>query len=207
MPTPAPVQFPSGPMDVDDFMVWLETRPKGEHWDLIEGVAVMMAPASTAHQRIARNLAELLNSAFAAQRLDLFAYLNVGVRVQGSRNFQPQPDVVVLPGPASFDLYAERFQLAAEVLSPSNTPAEIALKLRLYRQAPDNLYALVIDPRAVRVEIHARSRAWEPVILEHPDDPIVMPEFGLRCLVSDLYRGTPLDAARTSGWGGRSLDG
>ena len=105
---------------------------------------------------------------------------------------------LLLAGVAGYDLYAERFQLAAEVLSPSNTPAEIALKLRLYRQAPDNLYALVIDPRAVRVEIHARSRGWEPVILEHGDDPIAMPEFGLRCLVSDLYRGTPLDAARTS---------
>jgi Uma2 family endonuclease len=184
-------------MDVDDFMMFLETRPKGEHWDLIEGVAVMMAPASIAQGRIAQNLSNLLNSAFAARRLDLFAYINIGVRVPGSRNFQPEPDVVVLPGMASFDLYAERFHLAAEVLSPSNTRSEIAVKLRLYREAPDNLYALMIDPRAVMVEIHARSRNWEPVILERPDDPIAMPEFGLRCKVSGLYRGTPLDAART----------
>ena len=38
----------SGNMDVDEFMEFLETRPEGEHWELIEGVAVMMAPASPA---------------------------------------------------------------------------------------------------------------------------------------------------------------
>src|SRR5262245_55107233 len=70
----------SGTIDVDEFMAFLETRPKGEHWELIEGVAVMMAPASYAHQRIAMNLCNLLNSAFAAQSLDLFAYIDTGVR-------------------------------------------------------------------------------------------------------------------------------
>ena len=190
---PAPL---SGSMDVDEFMAFLETRPKGEHWDLIEGVAVMMAPASYAHQRIARNLCELLNSAFAARRLDLFAYFDVGVRTSGVRNFQPQPDVAVVPGVSGYDLYSERFQLVAEVLSPSNTRQEIDLKLRRYREAPDNLYAMVIEPRAFLVEIHAKSRDWRPAILTHADDPIEMPEFGLRCAVADLYRGTPLDAGR-----------
>src|SRR5215472_1126290 len=77
---PAPL---SGSMDVDEFMAFMETRPKGEHWDLIEGVAVMMAPASHAHQRIALNLCVLLNGAFAAQGLDLTAIFNAGVRSPG----------------------------------------------------------------------------------------------------------------------------
>ena len=29
----------SGTMDVDEFMAFLDTRPHGEHWELIEGVA------------------------------------------------------------------------------------------------------------------------------------------------------------------------
>jgi Uma2 family endonuclease len=193
---PAPL---SGSMDVDEFMAFMETRPKGEHWDLIEGVAVMMAPASYAHQRIAYNLCNLLNSTFAVRHLDLFAYFDVGVRSPGVRNFQPQPDVAVVPGVAGFDYYSERFQLAAEVLSPSNTRVEIDLKLRRYREAPDNLYAVVIDPREFMVEIHAKSRDWQSVSLRHPDDSIEMPEFGLRCMVADLYRGTPLDPRRRMG--------
>ncbi len=188
----------SGTMDVDEFMAFLETRPQGERWDLIEGVAVMMAPASYAHQRITRNLCELLNTAFAAQHLDLFAYFDAGVRSPGVRNFQPQPDVVVVPGVAGYDLYSERFVLVGEVLSPSNTRREIELKLRRYREAPDNLYALVIEPREFLVEIHAKRRNWEAAILVRADDPIEMPEFGLCYALGDLYRGTPLDPQRSS---------
>ena len=187
-----PAQPLSGNMDVDEFMTFMQTRPKGEHWDLIEGVAVMMAPASYAHQRIASNLCNLLNSAFAARHLDLYAYFNVGVRNPGVRNFQPEPDAAVVPGVASFDYYSESFQLAAEVLAPSNTRVEIDLKLRRYCEAPDNLYAVVIDPREFMVEIYAKSRKWEPVVFKRPDDVIEMPEFGLRCTIADLYRGTPL---------------
>src|SRR5579864_1415064 len=94
----------SGTMNVDEFMAFVETRPKGEHWDLIEGVAVMMALAGYTHQRIAYNLCYLLNGAFAAQRLDLIAYFDVGVRTPGVRNFQPQPDVAVVPGVPDYDL-------------------------------------------------------------------------------------------------------
>jgi len=183
----------SGNMDVDEFMAFLESRPAEERWELIEGVAVMMAPASYAHQRIARNFCELLNSAFAAQHLDLFAYFDAGVRTTGIRNFQPQPDVVVVPGVAGYDLYSEHFQLVGEVLSPTNTRREIELKLRRYREAADNLYAAIIEPRELQVDIYARSRGWEPVRLSAPGDKIEMPEFGLSCRVIDLYRGTPLD--------------
>ena len=192
----ASVSAAPGTMDVDEFMAFLETRPHGEHWELIEGVAVMMAPASFAHQRIASNFCMLLNSAFAAQGRDLFAYSDVGLRSPGVRNFQPEPDVAVVPGVAGYDLYSERFQLVAEVLSPSNTRTEIDLKLRRYREAPDNLYAVVIEPREFLVEIYARHSGWQPAILKRADDLIEMPEFGLSCRVDDLYRGTPLDPQR-----------
>jgi Uma2 family endonuclease len=191
----APARPASGSMDVDEFMAFLETRPKGEHWDLIEGIAVMMAPASYVHQWIAYNLCYLLNSSFAAGGLDLRAYLNVGVRTPDVRNFQPEPDVAVVPGISRYELYSERFQLAAEILSPSNTKSEIGLKLHRYREAPDNLYVVVIDARAIHVELHARREDWQPAILSQSGDMIEMPEFALRCSVADLYRGTPLDLA------------
>ena len=189
----APTHPYSGTMDVDEFMAFLETRPKGEHWDLIEGIAVMMAPPTVVHQRIVHNLCNLLHAAFAAGRLNLFAYTGLGVRTPGVKDFQPEPDVIVLPGAARYELYSENFQLAVEVLSPSNTRTEIDLKLHRYRAAPDNLYVVVVDSRELLVEVYARSRGWQPLILKKIDDPIEMPEFGLRCCVIDLYRGTPLD--------------
>jgi Uma2 family endonuclease len=185
----------TGTMDVDAFMAFLETRPKGEHWDLIEGVAVMMSPAGYVHQRVASNFRDLLNAAFAAKDLDLYAYGEVGVRIPGVLDFQPEPDVAVVPGTPDV-YYFEYFQLAAEVLSPSNTRKLIDMKLRRYCEGPDNLYAVVIDPRKFWVEIYAKSRKWDPVILKRPDDVIEMPEFDLGCRVVDLYRRTPLDPRR-----------
>ena len=196
MTVSVPTQPSSGTMDVDEFMAFLEARPHHERWELVEGVAVMMAPPSFAHQRIASNLCTVLNNAFAAQRLDLFAYQRAGVRNPGLRNFQPEPDVVVVPGVAGYDYYSERFRLAGEVLSPSNTRRHIDLKLRRYREAPENLYAIVIEPQEFRVEIHAKRGDWQLTVLTQPDDAIEMPEFGLRCRVADLYRGTPLDPQR-----------
>jgi Uma2 family endonuclease len=192
-----PAQPSSGTMDVDEFMAFLETRPDNERWDLIEGVAVMMAPPSYAHQRITRNFCELLNSAFSEQRLDLFAYFSAGVRNPGLRNFQPEPDVVVVPGVAGYDLYSEKFRLAGEIISPTNTRREIDLKLRRYREGPDNLYVVVIEPREFLVEIHARRESWQPKVLKQRDDLVEMPEFGLRCHVVDIYRGTVLDPQRS----------
>ncbi len=195
----APARPYSGTMDVDEFMAFLEIRPKEERWHLIEGTAVMMAPPSLAHQRIALNLCEVLNRAFAAQGHALYAYHEIAIRVPGVLNFQPEPDVVVAQDTAGYELYAEDFRLVAEILSPSNTRTEIDLKLRRYREALGNLYAVVIDPRKLLVEVNAKNRNWEQTILRQRDDPIEMSEFGLRCCVGDLYRGTPLDPQNRTG--------
>jgi Uma2 family endonuclease len=128
-----------------------------------------------------------------ARGLDLYAYHDIGVRIPGVTNFQPLQDVVVMRGVAGYEFYAQHFQLAAEVLSPSNTRKEIGLKLRRYREAQDNLYAVVIDQREILIEVYARNRNWEPLKQTGADDAFEMPELGFRCLVGDLYRGTPLD--------------
>jgi Uma2 family endonuclease len=193
----APPRPLSGAMDVDEFVAFLEMRPKEERWHLIEGNAVMMAPPSLAHQRIAQNFCELLNRAFAAQHSGLYAYHEIAIRLPGVINFQPEPDVVVASAAAGYELYAEDFRLVAEILSPSNTRREIELKLRRYREAPDNLYVVVIEPRRFLAEVYAKSRDWQPAILTAADVPIDMPEFGLRCLLGELYRGTPLNPQAT----------
>ncbi len=123
-------------MDVDEFMAFVETRPHGEDWELIEGVAVMKAPATYAHRRLAFNLCGLLNAASDARHVDLFAYVNVAVRNHGVRNFQAQPDVAVVPGTASYDFYSERYQLVAEVLPLSNARDEIDLNCAATARRP-----------------------------------------------------------------------
>ena len=71
--------------------------------------------------------------------------------------------------------------------------------MRRCREAPSNLYAVIIEPREILVEVYAKNRNWEPVILRQRDKPIDMPESDLHCSVAELYRGTPLDPQRHAG--------
>jgi len=191
----------SGNMQAGEFLNFLKTRPKEERWQLIEGVAVMMNPPTLAHQLISLNLRDLLKEALLRKGLELLVLVESGVRVPGLTKFQPRPDVVVIPGIDGDEVYAERFLLAAEVLSPSNTKSLIAQKVRRYKEHPDNLYCLIIDSRRAWIQIHPRSTDWQPVSLDHLGDVVELPEFGLRCTVGDLYRHTPLDPRRSTARG------
>jgi Uma2 family endonuclease len=189
----APARALSGNMQAGEFLKFVKTRPKEERWQLIEGVAVMMNPPTLAHQVIALNLRDLLKGALERKGLDLIVVNECGVRVPGVTHFLPRPDVIVIPGIADYQVYAARFLLAAEVLSPSNTKTLIAQKIRRYKEHPDNLYCLVIDSRRAWMQIHSRLRDWEPVTLDDAAGVIELPEFALHCTVGDLYRHTPLD--------------
>src|SRR5439155_7559607 len=130
----------SGNMRAGEFLRFLKSRPKEERWQLVEGVAVMMNPPRMRHQQIALNLRDLLKDALEKQgRRDLLVMTDIGVRVRGVSNFLPRPDVAVVPGIAGDEVYAGRFLLVSEVLSPSNSKSLIAQKLRLYKKHPDNL--------------------------------------------------------------------
>jgi Uma2 family endonuclease len=180
-------------MTVEDFLLFLETRPDEEHWDLVEGVAIMMAPPTHAHQRIASNLEKLLNAHFDQVGSDLQAYIDAGVRVAGLDNFMPRPDVGVWPGPAGDTYFSTAFHFVAELPSPSNTRKLIERKLDRYRGSPECRYALVVDARRVWAELHSRGETWTVETLAHAAAPLELPVLGFRCLLGDLYRKTTLD--------------
>jgi Uma2 family endonuclease len=187
---------PMGTMTVDEFLVFLESRPDEEKWSLIDGTAVMMAPPTRARQRIAFNFQLLLHNHFTAAGLDLFADHDSGVRVAGLDNFMPQPDIVVAPGLAGDEYYSTAFRLAAEVLSPTNTTRLIAQKLKRYRASPDCQYALIIDSQRIWAELHARDDGWTAKVLDQPEHILALPAFGFHCKLGDLYRNTTLAARR-----------
>lgn len=182
-----------GEFDVDAFMAFLESRPGNEKWQLVDGVAQrIMTPPLFSHQGIAGNLMLALNLAFRAARLDLFAYPEAGVRIPSRRDFQPEPDVVVLSRQAPDGHWSDRFVLVAEVLSPSNDRERIDRKVELYAEGSENLHILVVSQDAVKVVHRARSTEWRPDELGE-EDRLVLPEFNFDIAVIDLYEGTKLD--------------
>ena len=81
----------------DQFLDFYASRPEGERWQLVDGLAMMIVPPNLVHQRISGNLERLLNDALEAHRPDLYAYRETGIRIPGVNDFNPEPDVVCLP--------------------------------------------------------------------------------------------------------------
>jgi len=178
-------------LSVELFRGFLAGRPEEERWELIDGVAVMMAPPTKAHQRIASNLERLLNDALEARAPTLAAYQRVGVNF-GPRieNYDPEPDVVVVDVEHDNERYSNRFYLAAEIVSSSDR-TYIESKRAVYRLHDTCTCILTVQQDRVEVRIDLRAEAgWDVQVLKRLGDPLVLAEFGLRCKVSDLYRGT-----------------
>jgi len=104
----------SAPLSIEAFRSWLESRPDEEHWELIAGVPMMMAPATKAHQQIAYNLDRLLRDALERHRPEWIAYQRVGLNLATvAPDYDPEPDVVVIDTNAPDDeRYFDRFYLA-----------------------------------------------------------------------------------------------
>lgn len=185
---------PASPkMTADSFMEMIESRPREERWQLIDGEPfLMMSPPTIVHQRISLNLALLLNDALYVQRPSLFALIEVGLVVESQADFRPVADLAVVDAEAEQIHYAPRFYMAAEILSPSNTREHISRKRRYYAESPDCLHVLIVAQDDFCIEVWSRSSTWQGRVFRAPDDLIELTEFGFSCRLGDLYRGTPI---------------
>lgn len=183
-------------MSVAQFRLFVEDRPDKERWELIGGVAMVMTPPTLAHQRIASNLERLLLDALEGHAPSLTAFQAIGVNLGAAiDDYDPEPDVVVTDADAAEtpdERYANRFYLAAEIVSSSDRKY-IESKRAVYKLHDACACILTVQQERFEVRIDLRTdTGWSEQVLKMPDDLLVLADFGLRCKVSDLYRGTPL---------------
>jgi Uma2 family endonuclease len=184
-------------LSVELFRSFLEGRPEEEHWELIDGVAVMMAPPTLAHQIIAGNLQELLNHAIRLSGLAFLSCQRPGVNLGPTiQHFDPEPDVVVIDADAGREpsrRYVDRFYLAAEIASSSDSRF-VEAKREIYKLHSACTSILTVQQDRCEVRIDRRTaEGWSEEVLSKADDLLVLRDFGLACKVADLYRGTSLE--------------
>jgi Uma2 family endonuclease len=119
-----------------------------------------------------------------------------------AEHYDPEPDVLVIDaeiGPNIDERYANRFYLAAEVVSSSDKTF-VEAKREIYRRHAACKCVLVVQQNRYEVSIDVRTDAgWTQQALVEPDDVLDLPAFGLRCKLSDLYRGTALQPRQPKG--------
>ncbi len=79
----------TGPMTVEEYFAFTDTRPDNEKWELIEGEPILNASPSGLHQKILWNLNVALGVIERRQRQSWEAIPGIGVRV--SDTSLPEP--------------------------------------------------------------------------------------------------------------------
>jgi Uma2 family endonuclease len=188
---PFPVRS-QDPLPVDDYLAFIADRPETERWQLIDGYALMMPPASYLHQAIGGNLYHYLRQALLAHRPELMPFYEAGLMNPGNASFRPVADLAVVQRAGLSTSYRDQYFLAAEIRSHSNTEEYLDRKRQLYSENATNLYVLILGQSERRIEVFSRASGWQKVALRALDDMLELPEFGFARPVCDIYEGTPL---------------
>jgi Uma2 family endonuclease len=181
----------TGPMTVEEFYAFTDTRPDNEKWELIEGEPVLNASPSPTHQWIVRNLVIDLGNKERQINAPWSILPGLGVRV--SRTNRPEPDVLIIPrasDPSKRD--TSEVIAAFEVLSPSTAERDLRWKRTAYVGLPSLTYYIVIAQDAVDVVIFARDTGFAERRFRSVNDSIELPALGISLPLSEIYRDTGL---------------
>lgn len=184
-------------MTVDEFLAFSESRPDEERWELIEGIAVMNAAPAEFHQVIAGNILAYLIRFKVEHKAAWLPLMGVGTRVPISPNSLPQPDVFVKAGAATDRPVTDDAVVLFEVLSPSNTKADLTWRRRVYASVPNCQHYVTVSQNEVAVTRFDRVSGWEGVDLTSLAAKLELPALSKNVAIAlaEIYRWTPLAKA------------
>jgi Uma2 family endonuclease len=178
---------------LEQFHAFRDERPKEEKWELIAGVPTMMPPPTLMHQRISGNIDRLLTAQLAQTKPEWRADREIGLLLPEDDTYNPEPDVTVIDRIMDDQqVYADRFYFVAEVLSPNDKPAVLALKLAFYRQHDHCNGVLFVRQDTIAADLHVRDAGWRVSGLRVASDRLVIPGIGDIGSLGLLYRDTRL---------------
>jgi len=184
----------TGPMTVDEFYAFTDTRPDEEKWELIEGEPILNASPSRNHQRIIKNIAFVLATIERQPGITWEVLPGLGVRV--SETSRPEPDILIIPmSGASIDPQGRDrgdVIVAFEVLSPSTASRDLRWKRSAYTSLPTLTHYIVVAQDIVDVVIFAREAAFAERRLQSIGEVIDLKSLGISLPLAEIYRNTGL---------------
>jgi Uma2 family endonuclease len=184
----------TGPMTVEEYFAFTDTRPDNEKWELIDGEPILNVSPSRLHRTILLNVAYLLGSMQRARPQSWEASPGVGVRV--SDTSLPEPDIFIVPaGSARRDPYGRETSdvfVAFEILSPSTEDRDLRWKRAAYTSLPSLTHYVVIAQDAVDVVAFAREAGFTERRLGSLGESLELPALGISLPLAEIYRDTGL---------------
>jgi Uma2 family endonuclease len=183
----------TGPMTVEEFYAFTDTRPDDEKWELIEGEPILNAAPSDMHQWIVKNVVLALGIRERELNAPWAVLPGLGVRV--SDKDRPEPDILVIPSEHRRpDRRRDRSDVivAFEVLSPSTEGRDLRWKRSAYTSFPSLTHYIAIAQDAVEVIVFARDNGFAEQRIRSIDKVIELRSLGISLPVAEIYRDTGL---------------
>ena len=184
----------TGPMTVEEFHSFTDTRPDNEKWELIDGEPILNASPSNLHQRIVRNLISALSTIEDHQPQIWEAIPGTGVRI--SATSLPEPDVMILPAGTTSRNPSSRenhdLLTAFEILSPSTRDRDLRWKRSAYTSLSSLTHYVVVAQDAVDVIVFAREAGFAERHLRSLGDTLELAPLSISLPLSAIYRATGL---------------
>ncbi len=146
-------------MTRDEFLVW--DAPGPERWQLVDGEAVAMAPASGIHGLLQAEVGALLRNHLleAGSRCSVIVAPGVVPRVRQSMNHRI-PDLGITRAPPSDGYDVPEPVLLVEILSPSNE-AQTRANVWAYTTIPSLREILLLRSSRIEAELLRRTSEGE----------------------------------------------
>jgi Uma2 family endonuclease len=179
-------------MTADEFIAWAMDRPETEHYELVAGEVIAMAPERLDHVRAKQRMFRLLADAIAAGPLPCEAFVD-GVAVQVDEATVYEPDALVRCGPPLPGTTVKLLDpmIVVEVLSPSTRAVDTGLKFTDYFRIPSVRHYLVVRAETRTVVHHQRNEAGDILTRIVRDGPVRLDPPGI--VLDGIF---PADAAR-----------
>lgn len=146
------------PMTVSEFLAWVEARPDGRRYRLIDGEPVKMAAERARHLKVKMRVAGALEAAIQAAGLRCHV-LPDGITIKVDEYTPYEPDASVYCGEEIDDdaMILPNPLIVVEVLSPSTTHIDTGRKLTGYFRVESLQHYLIIDAEQRRIVRHSRG--------------------------------------------------
>jgi Uma2 family endonuclease len=182
----------TGPMTVEDFYAFTDTRPDEEKWELIDGEPILNASPAILHQQILANILYVL--AREQRQLSWTAIPGIGAMI--SDISRPEPDVMVLPKGFSSSDRLQRHTGEAivlfEIMSPSTSGRDLKWKRAAYAGMPALTHYVVVAQDSVEVVVFARRVGFDEQRLRSLGDGLELDSLDVSLPLDEIYRDTGL---------------
>jgi Uma2 family endonuclease len=175
------------PMTVEEFFAFLEGRPDGEKWELIEGMPVRDATGTWDHQRLLGRTFGALHERSRARSWEVLP----GFCVQLSPHDVAFPDVLVRPrgGIEMTSCICDDAIIAIEVLSPLTADRDLRWKRQLYPTLPSLQHYVMIAPDDVEVFAYNRIDGFTERRFGALEDILVFSSIEVSIPITEIYVG------------------